>query len=117
MENKFIVIGVIVLAIAVFYIICEWKIFTKAGKPGWAIFIPIYNLIVYLEIIGKPWWHMFLLIIPIYGWIILPIMWTHKLSKVFGHDVGFTLGLIFLSFIFIPILALGDSQYTAPAAV
>jgi hypothetical protein len=111
----------IMLAFTVFYIICCWKIFTKAGQPGWAIFVPIYNILVMLKIVGKPWWWLLLMLIPLVNFIILIIV-IHQLSKVFGHGVGFTLGLIFLGFIFVPILALGNSQYTkpvvqAPAAV
>jgi predicted CDP-diglyceride synthetase/phosphatidate cytidylyltransferase len=107
----------IYVAFIIFLIAAQWIVYTKAGKPGWAILIPIYNLIVYLEIIGKPWWHLFLLLIPIYGWFILPIIWIHKLSKSFGHGVGFTFGLIFLGFIFLPILAFGSSKYVGPGGV
>ena len=102
------------LLVVVLYIIAEWKIFTKAGKPGWAVLIPIYNVIVMLEIIGKPWYWIFLFMIPIVN--IIFIIWaTNLLSKSFGHDVGFTLGLIFLGFIFVMILGLGDSRYVGPA--
>ena len=105
----------ICLALGVFYIICSWKIYTKAGQPGWAIFIPIYNFLVFLKIVGKPWWWILLMLIPLVNFILLIIL-IHELSKAFGHGVGFTLGLIFLGFIFIPILALGSSQYTKPQA-
>jgi hypothetical protein len=104
----------IMLAITAFYIICMWKIFVKAGKPGWACIIPIYNLIVLLQIVGKPWWWLILMIIPIVNIVILIIV-LNLLSKAFGHGVGFTLGLIFLGFIFIPILAFENNTYTKPA--
>jgi hypothetical protein len=104
----------IFLAITVFYIICMWKIYTKAGQPGWAILIPIYNILVLLQIVNKPWWWLLLMLIPIVNFVILIIVF-HRLSAAFGHGVGFTLGLIFLGFIFIPILGLGSSQYTKPA--
>ncbi|MBW8684234.1 DUF5684 domain-containing protein [Chitinophaga rhizophila] len=103
-------------AIIVFYIYCSWRIFEKAGKPGWTSIIPIYSTIIMLEIVGKPWWYLLMFLIPIYGWFILPIMLTHDFSKSFGKDIGFTLGLLFLSFIFIPIMALNnDIQYVGPA--
>jgi hypothetical protein len=105
----------IYLALIVFLFFCMWKVYTKAGKPGWACIVPIYNIIVLLEIVGKPWWWIILMLIPIVN-IVFVIIIMNNLSKVFGHGVGFTLGLIFLSFIFIPILALGSSQYTAPVA-
>jgi hypothetical protein len=106
--------GIIYLAIIVLMIISMWKIFTKAGKPGWACIIPIYNVIVFLEIIGKPWWWLLLFIIP--GANIVFGIWSiNLLSKSFGKEVGFTIGIIFLSFIFIPILGLGDSTYKGAA--
>jgi hypothetical protein len=89
-----------------------WVIFTKAGKPGWAAIIPIYNIIVLLEIVGKPiWWIILVIILP----FIFGIWMLNLLSKSFGKGVGFTLGLIFLGFIFFPILAFGDAKYKGPA--
>lgn len=108
------IIGIIYLAIIVLMIVSMWKIFTKAKKPGWAIFIPIYNIIVLLEIVGKPWWWLLLMLIPIVN-IVFAIWVTNLLSKSFGHSEGFTIGLILLAFVFIPILGLGDSKYIGPA--
>jgi hypothetical protein len=106
----------IIISVAVFVlmIVSMWKVFTKAQKPGWACLIPIYNIIILLEIVGKPWWWMLLMLIPIVN-IIIIIWMTNLLSKSFGHNVGFTIGLILLSFIFFPILGLGDSKYIRPA--
>lgn len=105
----FLYVGIIVLLIAAY-----WIVFTKAGKPGWAVLVPIYNIIVMLQIVGKPWWWLFLFIIP--GVNLVFGIWTiNLLSKSFGKDVGFTIGIIFLSFIFIPILAFGKSTYIGPA--
>jgi hypothetical protein len=105
---------VIYVALIVLMIVSMWKIFTKAGKPGWACIIPIYNIIVLLEIIGKPWWWLLLMLLPIVNFVIM--IWAlNLLSKSFGHEVGFTLGLIFLGFIFFPILGLGESKYVGPA--
>jgi hypothetical protein len=101
------------VAIAVLYIASLWVIFTKAGKPGWACLIPFYNIIVLLEIVGKPWWWLFLVIILPF---IFGIWMLNLLSIRFGKGVGFTLGLIFLGFIFFPILAFSDAKYTAPVA-
>lgn len=102
------------LLIIAFYIYCMWLIYVKAGKPGWACLIPIYNILVLLEIVGKPWWWLLLMLIPLVN-IILLIIVLNLLSKAFGHGVGFTLGLIFLSFIFIPILAFEKNTYTKPS--
>ena len=87
-----------------------WTIFSKAGKPGWASIVPIYNLIVLLEIVGKPWWWLFLMLIPIVNIVILIIVY-HNLSLSFGKGGGFTVGLILLGIIFLPILAFGDAKY------
>jgi hypothetical protein len=93
-----------------------WMIFSKARKPGWAAIIPIYNIIVLLEIVGKPWWWLLLMLIPIVNIVIL-IMVYHRLSLSFGHEVGFTLGIIFLPIIFLPILAFGSSKYLGPGGI
>lgn len=103
----------LVLGITLFYMICYWRIFVKAGQPGWASLIPIYNIIVWLRIIGKPWWWLFLLLIPFVN-IYYGIWSVNMLSKSFGKDVGFTLGLLFLGFIFLPILAFSGIQYQGP---
>lgn len=109
------VMGLVWLAVIVFFIACMWKIFAKAGKPGWAAIVPIYNIIVLLEIIGKPWWWLFLMMIPLVNFIIMIIM-ALELAKVFGKGAGFGVGLILLGFIFYPILAFSDAKYTAPTA-
>ena len=100
--------------IGILVIVAEWMIYTKAGKPGWAVIIPIYNIIILLEIIGKPWWWLLLLFIPGVN-IVFGIWMVNLLSKSFGKDEGFTVGLILLGFIFYPILGFGESKYIGPA--
>ncbi len=102
--------GLIYIAFLVLMLVSAWKVYTKAGQPGWAIFIPIYNIIVFLKIVGKPWWWMFLFFIPVVNFIIAIIL-VVELAKVFGKGIGFAIGLLFLSFIFYPILGLGKAQY------
>ena len=97
-------------------IVSAWKINTKANQPGWACIIPIYSTIVTLEIIGKPWWWLFLFLIPIVN-IVFIIWMVNLLSKSFGKSEGFTIGLIFLPFIFYPILGLGKATYQGPAGL
>ncbi len=113
MEEQYIQ-AIFSIAIIVFYIIVEWKIYVKAGQPGWACLIPIYNIIVFLRIVGKPWWWLLLLLIPFVN-IIFAIWMVNLLSKSFGKDEGFTVGLILLGFIFYPILGLGSAEYIGPA--
>ena len=102
-------------AVMVFYIATMWKIYTKAGQPGWAAIIPIYNAVVLHRMVGKPVWWVLLYFVPIVN-IVIGIIVTHALSLSFGKAVGFTLGLIFLGFIFYPVLAWSDAQYLGPTA-
>jgi len=115
--------GVIIvyLAIMVFMLITMWKVLEKAGQPGWAILIPIYNIICILAVAGKPWWWLFLMLIPIVNFVIMIIVYI-GIAKGFGKDSGFAVGLILLGIIFFPILAfnkdikyVGFGSNTAPA--
>lgn len=103
------------IAFIAFYLYCMWKIFVKAGKPGWAAIIPIYNIVMELEIIGRPWWWVLLMFVPLVN-VVIAIIVLFDLAKVFGKGTGFGFGLLFLSFIFIPILAFGDARYLGPIA-
>ncbi|MDA3911884.1 MAG: DUF5684 domain-containing protein [Bacteroidales bacterium] len=103
------------LALMLLMLISMWRIFTKAGKPGWAVIVPIYNIIVLLEIIGKPLWWILLFLIPGVNFIFMIWMWN-LLSLSFGKNTGFTVGLLLLPFIFIPLLGLGSAKYVGPAA-
>ncbi len=107
---------IIVIAIWVFYIITMWRIYEKAGQPGWATIIPFYNTWVLLKMVGRPGWWLILSLIPLVN-IVIGIILLNDLSKSFGHGTGFTVGLLFLSIIFFPILAFGDSRYLGPAAM
>lgn len=98
-------------AVVLILVISLWKIFTKAGKPGWAAIVPIYNLIMMLEIACKPIWLFILMLIPLVNIIILIIVLI-ELAKRFGKGVGFAIGMLILPFIFYPMLAFGDAKYT-----
>ncbi len=100
----------LILALSIFSIICMWRIFVKAGKPGWASIVPIYNTIVLLDICGLQWWYLLLMLIPIVNIVILILMYV-KLAEVFGRSGGFAIGLIFLNIIFMAILAFGPASY------
>ncbi len=101
---------VVYLAVVLLIVASMWKIFVKAGKPGWAAIVPIYNLIVLLEISGKPVWWFLLMLIPFVNLVILALVCI-SLAKNFGKGAGFGLGLLFLSPIFYPMLAFGDARY------
>jgi uncharacterized membrane protein YhaH (DUF805 family) len=108
------IFAVLYLAVIVLLIAAMWKIFTKAGKPGWAALVPIYNIIVLLEIAGKPAWWVVLFLIPFVN-LIVAIVVAIAVAKNFGKGTGFGLGLAFLGFIFAPMLAWGDAQYNPQA--
>ncbi len=105
-------IGVMVfgLAVAVALIASVWTVFTKAGKPGWAAIVPIYNLVVLLEIVGKPIWWVVLMLIPVVNFVVGAIV-SVELASRFGKGAGFGIGLLLLSPIFYPLLAWGDARY------
>ncbi|WP_461533746.1 DUF5684 domain-containing protein [Sinomicrobium sp.] len=109
-------IGMLIyLALIVLVIAGMWKIFEKAGKPGWAAIVPVYNIIVLLEIVGKPMWWIVLMLVPCVN-IVAQIWVTNLLSKSFGKSEGFTVGMVLLPMVFYPILGFGDSQYQGPSA-
>lgn len=105
--------GVFCLALSVFMIVCMWRIFSKAGEAGWKSIIPIYNTYILVKIATGNGLLFLLLIVPFVNFIFAIIV-LHKLSKSFGHGGGFTCGLIFLSIIFVPILAFENNQYMGP---
>lgn len=98
------------LAVVVLLIAAWWKIFTKAGKPGWASIVPIYNIIVFLEIVGRPLWWIIVALIPLVNLILV-----FDLAKSFGKGAGFAIGMIVLPIIFIPMLGFGSATYRGPA--
>ncbi len=103
------------LAIGLLMLISLWRVYTKAGQPGWACIVPFYNFYILCKIGQKPGWWWILLFIPIVNWIIALIV-KLGVSQNFGKGSGFGVGLWLLPIIFYPILAFGDAQYR-PAAV
>jgi hypothetical protein len=100
------VIMVVWLAVVVIEIAAMWRVFTKAGQPGWAAIVPIYNMIVLCKIGGKPgWWFLIL-------WLVIPLFLVCiGIARAFGKGTGFGIGLALLSPIFFPLLAWGDNRY------
>ena len=126
---------VILLVWYVLQVIAFWKIFTKAGQPGWKSIIPIYNQYIEFRIAWKipymywVWlacmaagvilgsinsWVAFIGAIASLSATIIGVLATIKLSKAYGHGVGFAIGMIFLGPIFMMILGFGSSQYLGP---
>jgi hypothetical protein len=91
-----------------------WKIFTKAGEPGWACLVPFYNWYVLCKISDtKNWWLIFIPFANIYIAVVAAV----RLAKSFGKDTGFGVGLLLLGVIFYPILGYGDARYIGPNGV
>lgn len=101
------IVGVV---ISILLVVAFWKIFQKAGEPGWKSIIPFYNLYTMCKIIWGTGWLFFLFIIPIVSFIFY-IMSAYRLAKVFGKGMGYTLGIIFLPNVFTLILGFGNAQY------
>jgi hypothetical protein len=99
-----------VLALTIVIFAGFWKMFEKAGEPGWAGIIPIYNLYVLVKISGNEWWWFILFFIPIVNFF-ATIKISIDIAGKFNRGVLFGLGLTFLSFIFYPVLGFGDYQY------
>ena len=98
------------LALCILNIVAAWKIFEKAGQPGWACLIPFYNTYKQFEFVCGNGWKFLLLLIPFFN-IVYAIMFQFKLAKVFGKGTAFGFGLWLLPFIFNLILAFGDAEY------
>ena len=114
MENEFSPSLIIIwLAFVILIFAAMWKVFEKAGQPGWAAIIPIYNLYIMTKIAGKPGWWVIMFFIPFVN-IIFAIWLYNMISKSFGKDEGFTAGLVILGFIFWPILGFGGAKYLGP---
>ena len=87
-----------------------WKTFEKAGEPGWAGIIPIYNLYVLVKISGNAWWWFILFFVPLINFV-ATLKISIDVAGKFNRGVLFGLGLTFLSFIFFPLLGFGGFQY------
>ncbi len=112
MDDGYVLISIIIyLAIVVLVLISWWIIFSKAGQPGWACLIPLYNIYVCLKVAGKPGWWLVMFFIPIANFVIW-ILTLAGIAKNFGKGSGFVVGMLFLPFIFLPILAFSDARYT-----
>jgi hypothetical protein len=105
------VICIIFIAIAILILVSQWRIYKKAGRPGWASIVPFYNIVVWLEMVGEPLWWALLFFVPIVN-LVLWVIITNRLAKSFGKGKWFTVGMLFLPFIFYPILAFGKATYT-----
>ena len=111
---------IISLAISIVMLVANWKINVKAGQPGWAILVPFYSLYIHFKVLQRPSYWIWLyigslltavILVGLIAIIVLSILDTIRLAKVFGKGDGFIVGLIFLPVVFYPMLAFGDAQY------
>lgn len=112
-----------VIVFYVLQVVAMWKIFEKAGEAGWKSLIPLYNLYILLKIIRFNWLlllGLLIFIIPILGWaigaiylVVLQVIVCYRLARSFGKELGYMLGLIFLTPIFYLMLGFGDAKYKA----
>lgn len=107
------VVTIIGLIIVVVLLIALWKIYEKGGEKGWKALIPFYNVYIEFKLFWGNGWMFLLTLIPIVN-VVVQIMLLHKMSKAFGHGIGFTLGLMFLPYIFLVILGFNGDEYLGP---
>lgn len=104
------VVPVVYLLALAFELAAAWRLFRKAGRPGWAAIVPLYGTYVLVRIAGRSGWWVLLLLLPVVNLVALAIV-VYDLSRSFGRGAGFALGLYFLSFVFVPVLAFGSATY------
>ncbi|MBO5414379.1 MAG: signal peptidase I [Bacilli bacterium] len=111
--------SIVLLVFVVLTVVGNWKVFEKAGKPGWAAIVPIYNTVVLYQVSGLNPWLLLLYLVPFVNYIamfVLSIMLAGKLAKAFGKGTGFAVGIFFLQPVFTLILGFGDAKYEGPVA-
>lgn len=117
MAGASLVFMLLYLAVIVVMVASLWKLFTKAGKPGWASIVPIYNNIVLLEIIGRPWWWLLIImLVPFLGlWVAIVVMLDT--AKAYGKSTGYGILLALVPVIGFPMLAFSkNANYVGPVA-
>lgn len=102
------------LAFSILSLVAMWKVFIKMGYAGWESIVPFYNVYILFQALYGNGWKMLLLLIPLYN-IYVAIKMEIDLAAAFGKSTGFGIGLIFLTPIFMCILAFSDSQYIPKA--
>jgi hypothetical protein len=110
-------LALIVVALAaaftIFSIAGAWKLFEKGGQPGWGIFVPIYNAILLVRIVGLQDWFFLLFLVPGVN-IVAHIIVSMELGKRFGRGPAFTIGIVLLPALFYALLGFDRSVYTPP---
>ncbi len=108
------VFAIIMLVVLLVVLAGMWKMFEKAGEPGWAALVPIYNMFVLVRIAGKEMWWAILLLLPCVNFVAL-VMVCLDIARKFGKDTMYGVGLALLPFVFFPMLGFGSAQYNRNA--
>jgi len=104
------------LAVVAVFVIAFWKVFTKAGQPGWAAIVPIYNAYILTQIAGRPGWWVLLMLIPFVN-IVISLILAIDIAKSFGQSPVFGVVMLWLlSAIGYLVLGFGSARYIGPAA-
>jgi len=105
----------IVMIATVFLVVASmWRLFAKAGEAGWKSIVPIYGTVVMLRLVGRPWWWLLLMLVPLVNHI-PGIMLCFDIAKAYGKGTGAGFGILLLGPIFVMWLAFGDARYVGPA--
>ena len=101
------------LAASIFFIVSMWKVYAKAGRPGWGCLIPIYNLYLLLRMAGMSGWWLLACFVPLLN-LVPTFMIPFGVAKNFEKGVGFGVGILLLPIVFYPILAFGEARFVGP---
>ena len=106
------VITIVALVLLPVLIASMWRIFTKAGEPGWHAIVPFLNTYTMIKVAGKPGWWFLLYLVPCVNYVVAFVVFFN-VAKQFGRSAAFGVGTALLSPIFLPILAFGSSEHVA----
>jgi hypothetical protein len=105
------------LALTVGFVVLEviglWGVFAKAGRPGWWALVPGFDLFVLVRVVGRPWWLAVLFFVPVAD-LVAAIVVFYALARSFGKGMAYTVGLLVLGFVFVPVLGFGSAEYLGP---
>jgi hypothetical protein len=111
------IVFAISLALGAIMIISMWRLYTKAGRPGWASIVPFYNQIVMIKIIGRPLWWFAMMFVP-FANIVFSVMIMLEFVKSYGKDTWFGVASLFFPYVIFPIMAFDKNiRYVGPAGL
>ena len=107
-------ITIFTLWISIILLYCAmatWKLFEKVDRKQWEALVPVYNILVWLKIIKRPWWWIIILLIPGFSQVLMFMSMNVSMGRMFGkYSVKDTLMQIFIPFIYFPMIAYGKEE-------